>query len=214
MKKFAKKYWLLIGVAIFLVCGFGAGFVSGYSETEKYSLEYYLGMLVGMASGIAFVALFAWILKKKFHMNMNRYDERQKLAQGEAYKIGFYALMILMLVHAFAREFFGIMLFDSITGELLLILVGLAVWIAVCLKKEAYFSLDGKPKTFVLIYLGIGVLNLVIGIVNLIHDNEPLIVNGRFADDSMNLIVGIFVLVIAALAGLFSLLQKWEEEEE
>lgn len=179
--------------------------------SEDGNIAYTAGMAFGIAAGVVVVILLGKALKKHYGVDMNRYDERQKLAQGEAYKYGFYTLLILMFVHAFVREV-GMMFFESVAGEILLILMGVLVWAFVCMKREAYFSLDMQPKKFWIVYCVLGLVNVGFGIYN-ISDGDALVENGVLSNSSTNLIVGVFVFLMMALYAAVALTNGADDED-
>lgn len=67
------------------------------------SNSYVLGIAVGIAFGIMFVALVSYYLKKRGR-GIDQYDERQKLAQLKGWRAAFAASACFNIIHAAAQE--------------------------------------------------------------------------------------------------------------
>ena len=70
------------------------------------SNSYVLGIAVGIAFGIIFVAFIFSYLKKK-GKDVYEYDERQKLAQLKGWKAAFIAAVCFDIINAMAVDIFG-----------------------------------------------------------------------------------------------------------
>ncbi len=70
------------------------------------SNSYVLGIAVGIAFGIMFVAFIFSYLKKK-GKDICEYDERQKLAQLKGWKAAFIAAVCFDIINAVAVDIFG-----------------------------------------------------------------------------------------------------------
>ncbi len=158
------------------------------------SMAYFIGVLVGMLCGVALVAVLFWFLKKKFHVDVREYDERQILARGIAYKYAFYTLAVLILLEKLVEQV-GVVLFDSLEGAAAMIMVGLLVFIVVCVRRDAYMTLHETPKMVLVLLTVAGGLNLAIAAAGLLH-GEHIVTDGRLGSGSLNLLVGLFVAVI------------------
>ena len=70
------------------------------------SNSYVIGIAVGIAFGIMFVAFIFSYLKKK-GKDICEYDERQKLAQLKGWKAAFIAAVCFDIINAMAVDIFG-----------------------------------------------------------------------------------------------------------
>lgn len=161
---------------------------------------YIIGVVAGALCGLILVALLFRMLKKKFRVDVREYDERQILARGRAYKYGFIAMLVLVVLERLAYEA-GFVLMDSIQGTTALCLLGLFVFIVSCIWQEAYLTLHETPKmTYVLLAIG-GGLNLIsAGIARI--QREPLLKDGRLCSGSLSLMVAVFVFAVLAVFAL------------
>ena len=188
-------------------------------EAGAKNIYYLLGVICGVAMGLALVALLVWITRKMggkvdLECKKGAYDERQLLARGVAYKYAFFTLMIGMVVIALMEEIAGIRLFMSMAGVWVLICISIAVFATICILKDAYMSLYENVKGVVIMFSAIGILNIAIGIGNIV-DGVPLIENGVLSTRCANLIVGLlFVYILPVFIGRVIYNNKQLEEDE
>lgn len=171
----------------------------GCGEVKGESLEYYLGVVIGMATGFILVALLMWIIRKMggkvgFKNCKESYDERQMIARGQAYKIAFFTLMFYMCIVSFISEFSGNPLLMSFTGIWIGVCLSISVFAISCIIKDAYMSLYENAKGIIMMFLVVGISNIGIGILNL--EKHPIIENDALSIHCINLIVGIMFLII------------------
>ncbi len=177
------------------------------------SVEYILGLALGIIVGIFVVWLLVSALKRRDGgpvMSFD-FDERQHLARGRAFK---YAFLTLCGYNALLALFSA--MWD---GELPVsflcfggIALSLTVFAVICIFTDAYLSLMEKPKTIVSIVALGCVLNLVIGIVNagVVYRETGSIVNRGVG--AVNLLCGVMLLVILIALGIKRGLDQRTEE--
>ena len=188
-------------------------------EAGAISIYYLLGVICGVAVGLALVAVLVWITRKlggkvDLECKEGAFDERQLLARGEAYKYAFFTLMIGMVIISLLGEVAGIKLFMSMAGVWLMVCISLAVFATICIMKDAYMSLYENVKGVVIMFSTIAILNIAIGISNLI-DGMPILENGVISVRYTNLIVGIlFAYILPVFIGRVIYNNKQLEEDE
>lgn len=123
----------------------------------------------GFVFGLAIVAFAAWILGKFFLKKsfVAEYDERQNAARGTAFKYGFYTMlagnMAVYVYHLFSDNTY---LLDPVYTDIILVILGLLVYASVSIWKNAYVGINQTVKRSVWLLLGIGVMNIGIGVMN------------------------------------------------
>lgn len=188
-------------------------------EAGAMNIYYLLGVICGVAVGLAFVALLVWLTRKmggKIDLECKKgaYDERQLLARGVAYKYAFFTLMIGMVIIALMEEIAGIRLFMSMTGVWIMVCISLAVFATICILKDAYMSLYENVKGVVIMFSAVALLNLVIGVSNIV-EGASLIENGVLSVRCTNLIVGLlFIYILPVFIGRVIYNNKQLEEDE
>ena len=171
----------------------------------EHSVGYILGILVGVLVGVGVVAL----LFKLKAVDLT-FDERQERARGQAYKYGFWTLVVCLFLYGFSDQIFGRWC-DVLAGAMLCIAAALMVFTSVCIVKDAYLSLKEKPRTIMILLTVVGSLNLAIGIMN--WKNGRVVQDGILTFGAANGICGIMVLVILAVYVVNHLLAKREDAE-
>lgn len=198
----------------------------------EHNIWYVLGILAGILTGLAFVAVIAWIAKKaggKFVVfckdKEKAYDERQSLARGQAYKVGFFTLMIYVMLAVFLDEIFDIHILMSLGGMWIGVCLSIAVFAIICILKDAYMSLQENARGIMIVFGGIGVLNLCCSLPRLLHGEgftevAQAVKNGKVYEyiklsvNSMNLTVGIlFLTLMAVFAGKLWYDRRHEDED-
>lgn len=130
-----------------------------------------IGFIVGLATALVALVVFYVLSKNKENFeNKSKvsYDERQKKARGEAYRVGFITVLICLLLLAIAEivadeKKIEISMFLPITVAAFF---SLTVFACVCVWKDAWLSLKDKPLKIIVSSSIIMIFNLTIGICN------------------------------------------------
>lgn len=137
-----------------------------------------------------------------------QYDERQLQARGNAYRLGFFAMVLVQLLIMFAEGVFDLDM--RYVGGSVCLFAGITVFAVYSVWHDAYFVLQQKPRY----YLGLCVL------VSLCNAAGPL---SRWREGTafseilhsatcMNLMCGLCFLVLAVTIAL-KMLRPQDEEE-
>ena len=165
--------------------------------------------VIGALAGIGLVLLIL-LIQKMTGQTKNKFDERQIAARGEAYKWGFFSLMIYEALYTMLLVL-GIRFADEPTGPILGIFIGIAVFGAVAAAKDAYTALDETPRSRFLWPI-LGVLWLVIGIMKVLGGEA--VRDGVLTLDSMQLFLGAAFLVIGVVDLIHRLKNRGSDGEE
>lgn len=153
--------------------------------------------------------------------NEEFYDERQILARGNAFKVGFFTMAVYIGFVGILSEFMNVVLSFGLLWIGVCLSIG--VLIIVCIVKNAYVSLQGNAKSVMMMFGIFGFLNLIIGLpdstkdlvetVWMVEDGETFECV-RLSTEIVNLSVGIlFIIVMAVLAGKLWYDKRHEEED-
>ena len=161
----------------------------------EHSVAYILGVLAGVLFAIG-VAVLIWVVYRK-RRGKAEYDERQKLAQGKAYKASFYTLVIYCTVYGLFELLTGIRWCELYTGLFIGILLSVLVFAIICIREDAYISFRRKPAGVYGMMLALAAMNLVIGAL---HLNDPgyFINDGQLTAQVVNPLVGVMLIVVVA----------------
>lgn len=161
---------------------------------------------------IAFtIAVLAFIVARLFKKQKPKFDERQELVRGKAYKHAFLAMLIYGALYIscsllIEKEFL-------ITSVALIIgmFIGLVVYAVYSIWNEAFFSLNDTPKTYIILLICTAFLNAQSGI-NTIVDGS-IIENGTLALDSVSLICAVSFTIILMTMLIKIVINKKAEQE-
>ncbi len=164
-----------------------------------------LGIMIGIGSLIIILAL-----TKNGDDAQSKYDERQQIARGKAYRAGFYTMGLAVLV-MFVLEMAGISLpiERSLTYFMIFVLGGLAL-IAVNIWNDSYFAMNENPIRFVIVFALISLFELMVGIRYL--RTGQMVVNGILTFRAMSFVVVFMLLFVLAMTLIKRLKDKREEE--
>lgn len=109
----------------------------------KPSPEYVLGFFVGILAGLAILFVLYKILRKK--KGPCKYDERQLLARGKAYRAAFWTLVAYSLLNGLLFVGTGIRWADEMTVPFIGVCLAATVYAVICILKDAYFSIMDRP---------------------------------------------------------------------
>lgn len=145
------------------------------------------------------------------------FDERQLQKRGDAFKIGFFTLLIENAVVLFLFAF----LYDDpaqirklpITPSTLLalqIMIAVAVFAGSCIRNDCYFSLEDNRKRLMILFSATIILNLICAAGHIIHGDflEDGVLGTAFLNLSCSLML-LFILVMILLQR-----RRNKEEEE
>jgi hypothetical protein len=149
----------------------------------------------GIALGLLFGLFMAEFLVFG-NSGENKFDERQILEQGKAFKIGFFVLLVTIEA-IIILNFTGIAtVADYPVFYQIAIFLGLLSYVIYCIWHESYFAINEKSTRVIILFAIIALINLVIGIINIIHGQ--IIVDGRITFRILNPLCAILFIIIFA----------------
>lgn len=178
------------------------------------SMEYVIGLIVGVLVGLAVVALVVMLCRKKGSMRFGKceYDERQMLARGKAFRAGFFTILIYEAVYAMV-DVAGIKWCANVTGIMLGLMLGITVFAIVAISKDAYMSMNERPTGWMIIWCVVIGLNLVCGLRQALEGE--LIRDGMLTEEWMNwMCAGMFIAILISQLVHNRKLKREELEEE
>lgn len=162
-------------------------------ENSHLSIGVKIVFVIGLVIGLLVVAI-CLAVSKKGDETKNQFDERQELVRGIGFKYGFFTLMISNAVLLFLKVL-EVPLFSNLEVAMTAsIVVGVAVFASYCIWNDGYFALNENRKSLLIMLGLIGLMNIVIGIGNLMAG--VVIENGALTFRSTNLFCALLFLVI------------------
>lgn len=161
------------------------------STQGMHSMGFILGVLVALLLvGVVFFAT------GRRYQGGRQYDERQKLAQGKAYKLALFTLIAYLAVGGFFDLMTGIRWCDLFTFVTIGLLLSVMVFAATCIRLDAYIPFSQNAMRTVWITGAIGLMNLITGVINLAIPGY-IIVDGILTYRCVNLLCGILLVGIS-----------------
>ncbi|MDO5111081.1 MAG: hypothetical protein Q4E65_02130 [Clostridia bacterium] len=176
------------------------------------SKAYIWGMVVGMAVCILLFGVIAYIVRKRTGVNKREYDERQKLAQGTAYKYAFFTAIGYACAVGVFDQMTGIRWCDTMTCAFLGICVSTLVFATICIWQDAYMSFREPPRNT---YLIMGLIMLAnLGSASMyLHASDSMVENGMLTYRCVNLVIAVMLAVIIAMMALKRALDRRKERD-
>ncbi len=175
---------------------------------EQRNLRLLVGIL-GVVIGLLLAVLLI-VFSHTDHGLTGNYDERQELQRGRGGKYGLFSMLFFNCL-IFILEQGGINLpMSGGYAAMLSALLGVGVYATYCIWKDAYLALNQKAGHFIIIFLAIGIMNLIIGIDAFMEG--VAIQNNQLTPRSMNLVCSIFTLFICGVLVLKKVCKDREEE--
>lgn len=171
---------------------------------------YIAGVLVGIALALGLFALILFALKKRNKVFSREYDERQKLAQGKAYKAAFFTLLIYVALVALLD------LGDALPelGIFNILWIGaflaVAVMATICILLDAYVSYRDNAKRTLWCLVAIGMCNVAPCIMGFLSaDANPYMARTSVA----NLCAAVLIFYTTILYAIHAARQKKKDTE-
>ena len=170
-----------------------------------------------MAWGLTLGLLFGFFVAEFILLgndSKKKYDERQIIEQGKAFKIGFFVMLITVEAVIILNVSGLATVADYPVFYQTAVFLGLITYAVYCIWHESYFAINEKTTRVIIFFALIALINLVIGIINII--NGQIIVDGRITFRILNLFCTVFFVVIFAtmLLKRISNSHKSSNEEE
>lgn len=154
---------------------------------------YTLGLIFGIIVGIG-VFLIAWFFRRKNHPELDKYDERQTVGRGKAFRAGFYTLLTANAAVSVWDYL------DGLPGEPFLwhfsaLMLGVTVFALTAIHYDAYVGMYDTPHRWMKIGICLFVAMALSGYSNL-RSGRP---EGRVMAFLNLSIAVIWVIIVAAL---------------
>lgn len=174
------------------------------------STAYVLGYAVGVMAALS-AALICYIIYKKNHPESCKYDERQELMRGKAFKYAFFTQLayncvmmvmnpILPLWADYSMQIFIGVIFSAF------------VYAVICIRNDAYISFREKPRVYITMFLAVGAVNVFITVMNLTI-GTPYVQDGMLTFRAANPICAILLITLAIVLAVKAGREKRNDAE-
>ena len=154
-------------------------------------ISYYIGVVVGFLLVVGFGLLVRFVFKTK-HVKPE-YDERQMMARGKAYKVGFFTLLIYGAICTVLQAI-GLHWCEGLLRETIGIVIGVGAFAVVAILNDAYIGFNENNRYTIGVMSLIGLLNLGSAIIGIITDG--LWKDGKVTTTIVNLLISLLFFVI------------------
>jgi len=170
---------------------------------NEEALRYLMGFAVGV---FAVVVVRVFIRKKRGTCHKN-YDERQKVIQGKAYKIGFFVMVLYFVVNGLACMIYGNWL-NVFNMNFIGVCLGIGSYACYAIINDAYISIKSKASYYLFLFMIVAVINIGCYYINKCVYNEP--------DEVFitNLICGVTFAILFAVMLIKMLIDKHTAKKE
>lgn len=148
----------------------------------------------GFALGLFMVAMVVYLLRKAGKSGPCKYDERQELQRGRAFKYGFFTLLIydLLMGAVYSGGWPGWC--DMFVFQCIGVGIALMVFISCCIWKDAYISLTEQPKKVCVLLVAAVLVNVAGGVMNAV--NRQVFTENALNFGAVNFIFAAVLLVV------------------
>ena len=167
------------------------------SSRQSLSISAMTAVAFGLLIGFVLIFLFLALITKGNRVSSPKYDERQELERGRGFKYAFFSMLLFLLLLFILDS--ALQLEGTVfrTLAILTTFVGLNVYVIYCLWHEAYFALNQKTTSVMILFCFIGIFNLAIAIINYLDGS--MIKDGQFGPSILNLFCAITFLNVFAV---------------
>lgn len=132
---------------------------------------------------------------KNKRVKYSKFDERQQLARGKAFRAAYYVLSVYLLISGFIRYVLEVVWCNGLLDLEIGIYLSITIFAIICLKNDAYIPMHESPKEQNILSGVICLLFLAIAVVYIIS-GQHIIINGQLSFSVSPFLLGIMYLII------------------
>lgn len=175
-----------------------------------YDAGYFIGILFGVITAGAAVAIYLWFTRKD-RAEKCKYDERQILVRGKGYQYAFSTLLVYNMLYVVIGNYIELIAARSVILFFGIILSAV-VYASYAIWNEGYFPFNDKPKSWIGIFLAMAVLSIVNGLRDISY--YGLWKNGVISDHIIGCMAGGCILFVLAVLFAKRYCKKREGQDE
>ena len=157
---------------------------------------------------VAFVVILAINARKQ---NNCTFDERQLAGRGDAFKGGFFSLLIYVTTSELTTILMDKEWITPDCNLALALSISSMTFAIICIVNEAYIGLEQNTKSTIITSSIISVTNTIIGLLHM-SDNKFVVVNEGRLDLDVNFTVGLALLIVTIVLILHTRISRKSEE--
>lgn len=170
-----------------------------------------IGQVCGVVLVCVCVIIALLLITKKDGSIKCKFDERQEIVRGRAYKYAFFTMMISEALFIVLNEMADMERYIASSLEMVIaICVGVAVYASYCIWHEGYFALNENPGRLLVVFIILGVMNVVLG--GAAWQEGRCFENGVLTIEFSNAVCGVLSLWVSAMVALKWIRDRKEDE--
>lgn len=165
----------------------------------KFNVNYAMAFIVGILAGLAVLFIAKFIFLKKW--GPCKYDERQMLARGKAYRAAFWTLVVYLCLDGLLTLGSEVRWANVFVVYYIGIGLALEVYAVICILNDAYFPLKEKPGFYLTFFGVIIVWSAAVSLSDFLN-GKPFVTDGMLNYRIINPVIvvvfaGIFITLLA-----------------
>lgn len=168
--------------------------------------------IIGFVCGLLAVALVYAFKRKVLHSKARceELDERQKIVNGQAYKLGFFSLMAANFVYAFVESNLKTVHINNFVGAFACICVGIGAYAGYSIFHDSYYGIKNYSKRYLIFFTLWGIVSGISAVLQI--SRGKLVVNGVIGDTGMFICCAVLMLAIVIMTLIHKASRKNDEE--
>jgi hypothetical protein len=178
------------------------------------STAYLWGVAVGVIVGVIIVALiFTYNKKKTGSVVGGDFDERQQLMRGKAFQAGFFTMLFFSFLYwVLVTLVLQRPLMEDGLSALICGLVGVGVFGIDCVIHDAFFTVQNKPKNYIILFTATTISQIPAAINNI--QAGRVVQNGVLTFSAVPIVCAVlFVSILIAIVCKTQAMRKEDAEE-
>ena len=173
------------------------------------------GKMLGITIGILVGLLIGIIILKYINQDSKiraKYDERQQLVRGKAYRLAFWTAVILMALYSMADAYGLDLPIKRYIIPFIIIIISILVHATYAIFNDGYFGVNENRKKAFIVFVLIGLLNFGVAVLEI--KRGKMMEDGKLGAPFMNLICGISFVLIGIVLIIKNMITKEDIDEE
>lgn len=175
----------------------------------NHSIYYVIGVICGVFAVLVFGFILRYFVKKGQKEEVKGYDERQVIARGKSYKTGLITFVSACLVYTLL-ETLNVHITETALSFLMILLLGTGAFVIDAIYRDAYFKVGESRNIWW--FLVIAVINILLSVF--LHREDLITEDGLLSIDSVNLLVGVWIIIIFINVYIKKIIDKKAEKKE
>ena len=168
--------------------------------------------IIGFVCGLICVVLVYAIKRKVLHSKARceELDERQKIINGQAYKVGFFSLMAANFVYAFVESNLNTVHINNFVGVFACCCAGIIAYAGYSIFHDSYYGIKNQSNRYLIFFTLMGIVSGLSAVIQIARGD--LVENGELGDTGMFICCSILMLTVVIMTLIHKATRKNDEE--